>query len=136
VVSSTQFELAAAEREYFESQVLYEKNEVQKAGEMAFKSMITAAKALVKTEFYDVPNNVDKIVEEFRTRFYDTQKFWDPFAGGKFGQMLFLAHKKAKEAYNAETVHHLLEETQLFIDAAHSCYNKMGPQLPIQKADG
>lgn len=140
VVSVTQFELAAAEREYFESQVLFEKGEIQKSGELALQSMLTAARALVKTEFYDVPSQPDVVVEEFRKRFYDTQKFWDPFAGGKFGQMLFLAHQKSKEPYHAEAVHHLLEETQLFIDAAHSCYNKMGPTsgpaIDTQKPEG
>ena len=136
VVSLAEFELAHAEREYFESQVLYEKGAVQKSGEMAFQSMVTAAKALVKTEFYDVPGEAGRVVEEFRKRFYDTQKFWDPFAGGKFGQMLFLAQQKSRDPYNAESAHHLLEEAQLFIDAAHSCYNKMAPALPAQKAEG
>ncbi|MCC7344301.1 MAG: nitrite/sulfite reductase [Deltaproteobacteria bacterium] len=136
VVSIAEFELAAAEREYFEAQVLYEKDQVQKSGETAFRSMVTAARALVKTEFLDVPAEADRVIEEFRKRFYDTQKFWDPFAGGKFGQMLFIAHQKAKEPYNAESAHHLLEEAQLFIDAAHSCYNKMAAQPAAPKAEG
>ncbi len=136
VVSATQFELSASEREYFEAQVLLEKGEIQKAGELAYRAMLTAARALVKTEFYDVPNQADRIVEEFRTRLYDTQKFWDPFAGGKFGQMFFLAQQKSGEPYNAESVHHLLEETQLFIDAAHSCYNKMSPAIDVQQPEG
>lgn len=136
VVSLAEFELAAAEREYFEAQVLYEKNQIQAAGDMAFRSMVTAARALVKTELYDAPNDADRLVEEFRVRFYDTQKFWDPFAGGKFGQMLFLAHQKAKEPYHAESAHHLLEEAQLFIDAAHSCYNKLAAQPALPKAEG
>lgn len=136
VVSIAEFELAAAEREYFEAQVLYEKDQVQKSGETAFRSMVTAARALVKTEFLDVPADADRVIEEFRKRFYDTQKFWDPFAGGKFGQMLFIAHQKAKEPYNAESAHHLLEEAQLFIDAAHSCYNKMAAQPAAPKAEG
>ncbi|MFO1463151.1 MAG: nitrite/sulfite reductase [bacterium] len=134
VVSITEFELAAAEREYFEAQVLYEKDQVQQAGERAFQSMVTAARALVKLEFYDVPNEVDRIIAEFKARLYETQKFWDPFAGGKFGQMLFLAHEKAKVPYHAESAHHLLEEAQLFIDAAHSCYNKLAAQAAAPKA--
>jgi sulfite reductase (ferredoxin) len=136
VVSATEFELAAAEREYFEAQVLFEKSEIQKAGERAYQSMLTAARALVKTEFYDISNDASAVVEEFRKRFYDTQKFWDPFAGGKFGQLLFMAHQKSKDPYNSESVHHLLEEAQLFIDAAHSCYNKMAPSLATPQAEG
>ncbi|HEX5033988.1 MAG TPA: nitrite/sulfite reductase [bacterium] len=129
VVSLAEFELANAEREYFESQVSFEKGDVQRAGEQAFQSMVTAARALVKAEFLDVPAEADRVIQEFKTRFYDTQKFWDPFAGGKFGQMLFAAHEKSREAYQSEGVHHLLEEAQLFIDAAHSCYNKMGSKI-------
>lgn len=129
VVSLAEFELANAEREYFESQVSFEKGEVQKSGEQAFQSMVTAARALVKTEFYDIPPDAERVIAEFKARFYDTQKFWDPFAGGKFGQMLFAAHEKSREAYQSESVHHLLEEAQLFIDAAHSCYNKMGAKV-------
>ncbi|HKY62565.1 MAG TPA: nitrite/sulfite reductase [bacterium] len=129
VVSLAEFELANAEREYFESQVSFEKGDVQRAGQQAFQSMVTAARALVKTEFIDVPAEADRVIQEFKTRFYDTQKFWDPFAGGKFGQMLFAAHEKSREPYQSEGVHHLLEEAQLFIDAAHSCYNKMGSKI-------
>ena len=129
VVSLAEFELANAEREYFESQVSFEKGDVQRAGQQAFQSMVTAARALVKTEFIDVPTEADRVIQEFKTRFYDTQKFWDPFAGGKFGQMLFAAHEKSREPYQSEGVHHLLEEAQLFIDAAHSCYNKMGSKI-------
>lgn len=136
VITAIQFELAGAEREYFDSQVLFEKGQFQKSGEMAYQSMLTAARALVKTEFLDVPAAPDSIVEEFRRRLYDTQKFWDPFAGGKFGQMLFLAHDKAKEPYNSETAHHLLEEAQLFIDASHSFYNKLGPGIDASQAEG
>jgi len=135
VVSLTEFDLAQAEREYFEAQVIYEKNEVQKSGERAFQSMVTAARALVKMEYLDVPTEPARVIEEFKKRFYDTQKFWDPFAGGKFGQMLFLAQQKSSDPYNAESAHHLLEEAQLFIDAAHSCYNKVSSQ-PAIKAEG
>ncbi len=127
VVSATQFELSAAEREFFEAQVFFEKGEIQKAGEVAYHAMIHAAKALIRTEFYDIPHEENLIVEEFRKRFFDTQKFFDPYAGGKFAQYFFAAHAKAKEPYDAESVQHLLGEAQLFIEACYSCYNKMTP---------
>ena len=74
---------------------------------------------------------------EFRKRFYDTEKFFDPFAGGKFAQYLFVAHEKAAIPYSSETAHHLVEEAQLFIEASHSCYNRMGPQVTsVVKAVG
>jgi len=128
VVSSIEFDLAAAEREVFEAQLLLERSEAQSAGQTAYTSMLRAAKALVKTEHWDIRDEAEDIVLEFRKRFYDTEKFFDPFAGGKFAQYLFVAHEKAGLPYSAETAHHLVEEAQLFIEASHSCYNRMGPQ--------
>ena len=125
VVSSIEFGLAAAEREVFEAQVALENGETEKARETAYQSMLHAAKALVRIEYLDVSDDSDKIVQQFRTRFYDTQKFFDPFAGGKFAHYLFAAHRKAEDPYTPEATHHLIEEAQLFIEASHSCYSRM-----------
>ncbi len=58
--------------------------------------MLRAARGLVRLEFADISDDPDQIVDEFRTRFFDTQKFFDPFAGGKFAQYLFAAHRKSR----------------------------------------
>jgi sulfite reductase (ferredoxin) len=126
VVSSVEFGLAAAERELFEAQVLFENGEIERAGKTAYGSMIQAAKALVRTENFDVPEDNGQVVSEFRRRFYETQKFFDPFAGGKFAHYLFAAHDSSDKSYTIESAHHLMEEAQLFIDASHSYYNRMG----------
>jgi len=125
VVSSTDFGLAAAEREVFEAQLALEDGEFEQAGKKAYHSMLQAAKALVKIEYADVPDDPAQIVQEFRTRFYDTQKFFDPYAGGKFAHYLFAAHKKSDVSYTAESARFLVEEAQLFIEASHSCYNRL-----------
>jgi sulfite reductase (ferredoxin) len=125
VVSQVDFGLAAAERELFDAQLALEKGEAQKAGVGAYKAMLNAARALVLAENPEIKENPEQIVAEFRTRYYDTQKFWDPFAGGKFGNYLFDAHAKAGQAYSEESSRYLIEEAQLFIDAAHSCNNKL-----------
>ena len=87
--------------------------------------MLNAARALVLAENPDIGDQPDRIVAEFRSRFYDTQKFFDPFAGGKFAHYLFDAHEKAGEAYTEESSRYLIDEAQLFIDAAHSCNNRL-----------
>ena len=125
VVSSFEFDLAAAEREVFEAQVAFDNAETARAGNLGYQSMLHAAKALVKIEFPDVTDDPERIVHELRTRFYDTQKFFDPFAGGKFAQYLFAPHQKAKTPQTPESVRYLIEEAQLFIEASHSCYNRM-----------
>ena len=81
VVSLIEFGLAAAERELFEAQLAFEKGKASKAGTSAYRSMLTAARALVQLENPDVSDDPDQIVAEFRLRFYDTS-FFDPFAEG------------------------------------------------------
>lgn len=126
VVSAIEFDLAAAERELFEAQLSLEKGNFQQSARTAYEAMLRAAKALVKLEFQDVPNDPERIIQEFTTRFYDTQKFFDPFAGGKFAQYLFAAHAAAGKPADADSARYQIDEAQLFIDAAHSCYNKVG----------
>jgi sulfite reductase (ferredoxin) len=126
VVSATDFNLGAAERELFEAQVALENGQIEQAGTTAYKSMVRAAKALVLLEDPNVAEDPAKIVGEFRSRFYDTQKFFDPFAGGKFANYLFDAHEKSEKSYTPDSTRYLIDEAQLFIDAAHSCYNRMG----------
>jgi sulfite reductase (ferredoxin) len=130
VVSSVEFDLAAAERELFEAQVALEDGQIQQAGEKAYRSMVRAAKALVKIEYSTIDDEPTQIVREFRARFYDTQKFFDPFAGGKFAQYLFSAQEKSGKAYTADSARLLIDEAQLFIDASHSCYNRISAPAP------
>ncbi|MBI1984367.1 MAG: nitrite/sulfite reductase, partial [Acidobacteria bacterium] len=131
VVSSVEFDLAAAERQVFEAQVAFEAGETDRAGNLAYQSMLQAAKGLVKIEFGDVGDDRERIVQEFKARFYDTQKFFDPFAGGKFAQYFFAAHDKAKAPRTAESVRYLIEEAQLFIEASHSCYNRLATPATV-----
>ena len=99
--------------------------QVEQAGQTAYRSMLRAAKGLVKIESPDIADDPAQIVREFRARFYDTQKFFDPFAGGKFAHYLFTAHEKSDEPYTQDSTRYLIDEAQLFIDAAHSCYNRI-----------
>jgi sulfite reductase (ferredoxin) len=125
VVSPVDFGLAAAERELFDAQLALEKNDPQVAGTSAYKAMLNAARALVLAENPDIGDQPDQIVSEFRARYYDTQKFFDPFAGGKFAHYLFDAHANAERAHTEESSRYLIDEAQLFIDAAHSCNNRL-----------
>ena len=131
VVSATDFDLAAAERELFEAQVALDGGQIQQAGKTAYQSMLRAAKALVKIETSNITDEPNQIVGEFRARYYDTQKFFDPFAGGKFANYLFDAHEKSDKSYTADSTRYLIDEAQLFIDAAHSCYNRIGTPASV-----
>ena len=131
VVSAIEFDLAAAEREVFEAQVAFEGGKIDQAGKTAYYSMLHGAKALVKLANPSVSNDPEQIISEFRARYYDTQKFWDPFAGGKFANYLFDAHKKVGAPHTADSSRYLIDEAQLFIDAAHSCYNQLGTTVNV-----
>ncbi|MEJ2009128.1 MAG: nitrite/sulfite reductase, partial [Acidobacteriota bacterium] len=124
VVSTLDFDLAAAERQLFEAQVAWEGGEAERAGKTAYQSMLGAAKALVKNEFPIVSDDPDQIVAEFRKRFYDTQKFFDTYAGGKFAQYLFAAHEKAGVPYTPDSSRYLIDEAGLFIEASHNYSNR------------
>ncbi len=124
VVSAVEFDLAAAERQLFEAQLAFEKGRAEEAGNTAYQAMLRAAKALVRIDQPNILDNPEQIVLEFRTHFYDTKLFFDPFAGGKFANYLFDAHSKVGQIYTLESSRYLIDEAQLFIDAAHSCYNR------------
>jgi sulfite reductase (ferredoxin) len=125
VVTQYEFEMANAERLVFDSQVKLERDSAQEAGEGAYQAMIGAAKALVQIQYDDVTSDPEEVVEEFRERFYDNQIFFDPFAGPKFADYLFAAHASAGCEFTNDAAHVLIEEAQLFIEAVHTCYNKI-----------
>ncbi|MGB7951384.1 MAG: hypothetical protein WCH75_27180, partial [Candidatus Binatia bacterium] len=58
---------------------------------------------------------------------YDTQLFWDKYAGGKFAEYMFKAREFIGTGKDSDTDRavQLLQEAQLFIDAAHDCHNKL-----------
>ncbi|MFQ5542569.1 MAG: nitrite/sulfite reductase, partial [Candidatus Binatia bacterium] len=135
VVSQAQFTLAVSEQELFESQMHMDNEDFKKAAETAYASMIHAAQGLIKTQNADISDNEDAILSEFRKRFYDTRIFHDKYAGSKFADFLFKASDALKN--NGEVGNDLalqrVQEAQLFIDAAHSCYNKLGSSGSITR---
>ena len=128
VVSLTEFGLSASERQVFEAQIELERGEVKAAGETAYGAMLQAAKALIQTRNIDIADEPDRIVEEFKMYFCDTELFFDPYAGAKFANYLLRLHSEPEAADSAAAAHRRIEEAQLFIEAAHACYNRLGQQ--------
>jgi sulfite reductase (ferredoxin) len=129
VVPYVEVELAAAEREIFESQVLLDEGNLSGASARALSAMLRGARALTREKSASVGTEADEIVAEFKKHFYDTQLFFDPFAGGKFAHYLFRAQEERGQPATAEVAHQLIEEATLFVDAAHECYTRMGSAL-------
>ncbi len=95
---------------------------------MAYQSMLHGALALLRLKLVNFSEDPGRIVSAFRKHFYDTQLFFDPFTGGKFAQYFFAAHERLGDAYSNESAHYLIEEAQLFLEAAHSCCARMATQ--------
>ncbi len=126
IVPFVEFGLQAAEQELYEAQELHEKKESAPAAGKAFAAMVTAAKALVR--FLDVQcrDDADDVIAQFRTHLFDTKVFFDPYAKGKFANYLLKLHE-SRSFTNAddEIAHRTLDEAQLFIEAAHACYQRI-----------
>lgn len=144
VVPRIEFDLQAAEQRAFEAALYLEDGEFQKSDETAYQAMLLAAQGLVRTQMWDISDDPEQIVDEFRARFYDTKLFQakevGQYAGGKFAQYLFNRHADTGRAYTADSARHLIEEAQLFIEAAYDCNNRLnelrasGAGIPVPAA--
>jgi sulfite reductase (ferredoxin) len=125
IVTPVEFQLTACEREAFEAQLALESGDAARAAHVAYESMRNAAAALLGWRVIPHDGTPDGILSAFKRAFYDTEQFFDPFVGGKFAQYYFAAHEQRKDAFDAEKAHRLVEESQLFIEAAHACYGRL-----------
>ncbi len=91
-----------------------EDGDIARADERAYRSMVMAARAIVRTELPDVPEDDDVIVSEFDTRFVETKRFRDRFAHSKFARPLLERHASGKAAINEEAAPSLVEEAHAF----------------------
>lgn len=134
VVSQAQFDLSDSERQLFEAQLQLDDGQFNAATRLAYDSMIQAAKGLVKTQREQIDNDDERVLNVFRERFCDTQLFYDKYAGSKFADFIFKANRTLREEppITWESTRQQIEEAQLFVEAAHSCYGRLqgGRALP------
>jgi sulfite reductase (ferredoxin) len=129
IVPFVEMGLANSEREIFEAQVLLDDGNAKDAASRAYSAMLEAARSLAREKNPNLSSAPDEVVSEFRRQFYDTQLFFDPFAGGRFAQYLFRVHEEHDKAATPESARQLIEEATLFVDAAHQCYTRLGSSL-------
>ncbi len=121
MVSLFGIEVVKAESQGFDAQVALEEDDFEQAESLAYRAMLSAARALVRLEYIDVTENPDDIVKEFKARFFDTERFFDRFAKGKFGQYLLDRSANTPSSVDRDVASRRIEESQLFIEAAHAC---------------
>ncbi len=126
IVSALQFDLSAAERMNFEAQLAHEAGKFAKADELAYASMLQAARGLVHEQWLDVPTDPATVVKEFKARY---ASLFQPALAG----YLFKRHEMVP-AHTAESTHRLIEEAQLFIEGAHTCGDKLQQQKAAERA--
>jgi len=126
VVPMVQFALTGSERMVFEAQVYLDDEEYEQAEDTAWKSMLQAARGLVRTQWLDVPDEPEHILKEFDERFVQTELFHDTFAKDKFAKYIFQAHEERSNTVDRDLAHRRVEEAQLFIEGAFACYGRMG----------
>ncbi len=134
VVSLFGIEVVKAESQGFDAQVALEQGDYAEAEGLAYSSMVSAARALVRLEYIDVTEEPEDIVREFKTRFFDTERFFDRFAQGKFGQYLLDRHGAVPASIDRDVASRRIEESQLFIEAAHACELRMEAATPAVEA--
>jgi sulfite reductase (ferredoxin) len=125
VVSFVEMGLSAAEREIFEAQLSLDEGDAPKAAELAYRSMIAAARALARETNPNLSEDPNEIVSVFKKNLVETKIFLDQYAGDKFASYLFSAHEKGARDDSPAAARELIEESQLFIEASHACHQKM-----------
>src|SRR3990167_435440 len=131
MVSLVDFGLKAADRIVFEAQIDLDVGKFEDAGTKALQAMLTAAQGLIKDKNPDISDKPDEILAEFKTRFCDTEIFYDPFARDKFARYLFSFAEKGIVGLRPEQVRQRVEEATLFIEAAYSCNVRMSMQKAV-----
>ena len=125
VVSLFSMEISKAESTQFEALLALDDGDYKLADEQAYKAMVMAARALVRTKHLDVGDDYDAIVGEFRSRFYDTELIYDRFAKGKFARYLFKRHQNEPARIDEDYAHQIIDETQLFIENVHTAEQRI-----------
>jgi sulfite reductase (ferredoxin) len=125
VVSLFSMEIAKAESLAFEAQLALEDNDVRRADQLAYEAMLYAARSLVRTQFLDVGDSSNRIAEEFKKRFVDTELFFHKYAKGQFARYFLDRHERSSQNVDAESAHRLIEEALHFIEATHECEGRV-----------
>ncbi|MDH5306259.1 MAG: nitrite/sulfite reductase, partial [Myxococcales bacterium] len=132
VVSLFGIEVVKAESQAFDAQIALDEGDCDEAEDQAYRAMLSAARALVRTEYIDVTEDPDDIVREFKKRFFDTERFFDRFARGTFGRYLLDRHAQPSQAASRDVAAQRIEEAQLFIEAAHACEARLAAQASAE----
>ena len=118
VVDQAEFMLEDADRLNFEATLALDEGRWEEAARKSFDASIKASDGLLFTRGLLLSDRYDT-VPEFRKHFYDSGKFWKPFA-----ENLFRADEEPTEGISRERARKRVEETTLFIEQAQTVYTQ------------
>ena len=131
VVPLVQVGLAGSERELFEAQLLLDEGNSDSAAARAFSAMVLAAQALTREKNSFLGEGVDEIVSEFRSSLLRHQAVLRSVLRRQVRPLLFPRLRTPRRSRaSKEGAHQLIEEAQLFVEAAHQCYTRIAGALP------
>jgi sulfite reductase (ferredoxin) len=130
IVSLFGIEVVRAESQAFDAQCVLDEGDFVEAEALAYRAMVSAARALVRMEFIDVTEEPSDVVAEFKKRFFDTELFFDKYAKGKFGSYLLSRHDEGPGTVGRDQAAARAEESLLFIEAAHACEARASASAP------
>jgi len=136
VVSLFGMEVVIAESQAFDAQCALEDGKFVEAEALAYRAMVSAARALVRMEYIDVTEDPADVVAEFKKRLCDTELFFDKYAKGKFAAYLLNRHEQGPGDVGRDEAAARVEEALLFIEAAHACEARASAQAPVASAIG
>ena len=130
VVTLTQFNLAGAESRSFDASVVVDDPGATETGAaaaaaMAYEAMVLAAQGLLKHEDPDIGDDPDAVYARFETEFVETGRFFDRFVGAREWGYYRSAHAERGRVRDRDRARRRVEESQLFIEAAHACYTRL-----------
>ena len=130
VVPFVQFGLAASEREVFEAQLLLDEGNVEQAARARLQRHASGGQGADQGEEPEPRRRSGRNRQRVphppgRHRSSSTTPI-----RAKFANYLFRAHEDGVAAASTESAHQLIEEAQLFVDAAHQCYTRIGSVMP------
>ena len=130
VVTLTQFSLASAESRVFDASVIVDdpnstESEAREAAGEAYEAIVLAAQGLLKHEDPDVKSDPGAVFPRFQREFIETELFFERFIGSKEWGYFQAAHEAGGDARDRDEARRRVEESQLFIEAAHACYTRL-----------
>jgi hypothetical protein len=82
----------------------------------------------------DAPSDPKYVVEQFKQRFVDTKIFWHRQHANQFSNYLVNRHDNGPDPrFTRDTASKLVEEANLFIDAAHQAHAAWQQKLNVLK---